>query len=271
MNSNIWSAWWRTQFCPDEYLYHYTTFDGALKIIYGDKLRFSPLSATNDTAEQKLRICYPFRDIKQRRDDVGRFEKYCQDRPKASSNEVASLSDIFDVRGRGFALPRMWAQYASNHNGVCLAIRKDAFLSKVKKAYPESINKEVAYFDWAESYQINRDDFNDILQIILHNSSSTYAPNFLQSHTSFTDYLYFMKLKDWEGEREYRIIIPSCDAATQYLYIEGVKDILAGVIVGEKMDSSQISAIKAMLPDTVHIRRIVFELSKCSLKNLEDI
>ena len=44
MKSNVWSALWISQFDPDEYLYHYTTFETAIKILYSDKFRFSPLS-----------------------------------------------------------------------------------------------------------------------------------------------------------------------------------------------------------------------------------
>lgn len=281
MKPNVWSAWWREEFSPDVYLYHYTTFDSALKIIYSDRLRFSPLSETNDTAEQKLRILYPLESDKE---NISKFEEYwskwtanskllcfSQDYSKNLIDATKVSKDIFDVRGRGFALPRMWAQYASNHNGVCLILKKDLFLSKVKEAFPESINKEVQYFDWAEKYKIAESEFKNMIRVIEHNSSTGYAPDFLRNNPSFAEYLYFMKLKDWEGEREYRILIPSDNKDNKYLFIEETCECLAGVVIGEKMDEAKIAAIKKILPDSVKVRRITFESSKCSVCNVNNI
>lgn len=140
MKSNVWSALWISQFDPDEYLYHYTTFETAIKILYSDKFRFSPLSKTNDTTEQKLRIRYAFEVQEEQRENISIFEKYwlnwttnskllcfSQDRSKSLSGK---FNNRFDVSGRGFALPRMWAQYAGKNSGVCFVVRKKPFVQK---------------------------------------------------------------------------------------------------------------------------------------------
>lgn len=283
MGSNVWSALWKPRFNPGEFLYHYTTFETALKILYSDKFQFSPLSKTNDTTEQKTRINYAFPTDSNRKNDILSFENYWSgwaknskllcfslDRPVSSR---AIQKNPFDISGRGFALPRMWAQYASKNSGVCLVIRKESFIEKVKQIYPEAICKEVSYYDWSQNYEISEELFKRTLDIIKHNPSTGYAITFLKNNPEFADYAFFCKLKDWEGEREYRILIPNCNEIHQNLYIEGVGGHLVGVVVGEHMDDSQIYALKTILSEkkTIPIRKIAFELSRCSIVNVSEI
>ena len=42
---------------------------------------------------------------------------------------------FIDMSGRGFALPRMWSQYADNNCGVCLVIDKGKFENELAKRY----------------------------------------------------------------------------------------------------------------------------------------
>lgn len=282
MRSNVWCAWWRKQFVDDEYLYHYTSFEAALRILYSDRFRFSSLSRTNDTTEQKLRICYDFQMNEDEERDSIEFEKYwlswtrgskllcfSQDTIKPPSFDSSSFSDITDVSGRGFALPRMWAQYASNNSGVCLIVKKKPFVEKVHEIYPEAICKSVSYFDWTESFKITKQLFNRLMCIIRHNPKTGYAATFLKENAEFADYSFFSKLKDWAGEKEYRILLPDYD--NQCFYLEGVQSYLAGIALGEQMDDVEISALRAIVPPTIPIRKIVFELKRCLVININDI
>lgn len=282
MRSNVWCAWWRDRFNVDEYIYHYTSFETALKILYSDKFQFSPLSKTNDTTEQKLRISYDFRMTERQKQNSIHFERYwsswatnskllcfSQDRSKDISPVTQNFNDISDVSGRGFALPRMWAQYASNNSGVCFIVRKKPLINKVCKIYPESICQSVSYFDWSESFKIPEKLFTDFTEIVMHNPTTGYATTFLKDNPEFANYSFFSKLKDWEGEKEYRILLPN--ANEQYLYIEGIRNYLAGIVLGERMDNAEISTLKTILPATIPIRRITFELKRCSVVNVNEI
>lgn len=284
MKSNVWCAWWRKYFNPDDYLYHYTSFETALKILYSNKFQFSPLSKTNDTSEQKLRITYNFDIGEELKKDAFEFEKYWSkwtsnskllcfslDRSKSSLSEEIRFNNIFDMRGRGFALPRMWAQYGSNNSGVCFIVRKKSFVNEVENVFPEAIYKKVSYIDWLEGFKIEKELFTRLSKIIKSNPDSGYAAQFLIDNPEFTDYTYFSKLKDWESECEFRILLPNSNEKILYLYLEGVKKHLAGIVLGEYMDDSQINAIKTILPSTIPIRRIVFELSKCFVENVSDV
>ena len=52
----IWMTLFETEFDNRAYLYHYTSFESACRILYGDSLKFSSLSRTNDTIEAKPKI-----------------------------------------------------------------------------------------------------------------------------------------------------------------------------------------------------------------------
>lgn len=279
MKTNVWSAWWRNEFDAGEYIYHYTKFENALKILHSNQFRLSPLSETNDTTEQKVRIVYDLPFSKDyRKQDFDMVEEYwekwtsnsklmcfSQDIPKRKSKSYRN-TDPFDIKERGFALPRMWAQYANNNCGICFIIHKDEFLKKIKYVYPESICKNVSYYNLTDGFKISEDAFEQQYEIIKNNPRTHYASSFVHESTDFANYYYFSKYKDWEGEREFRVLIPSDDS--KCLYVDDIKNLLAGLVVGEYMDPAMICAIKSMLPDKIPMRKIVFGLKRCSVESI---
>lgn len=56
MSSNVWRTLFTSNFDCGQYLYHYTSIEKAIKIIYSKQLWFSSINNTNDTTEAKLRI-----------------------------------------------------------------------------------------------------------------------------------------------------------------------------------------------------------------------
>lgn len=266
--------------CEDTVATPHTSFETALKIIFSDCFRFSPLSKMNDTTEQKLRLKYNFQ-IETRKQSIERFEKYwsqwssntkllCFSRDLPKEKACGESKDIFDVGGRGFALPRMWAQYASNNSGICLIIRKKELESLVKAAYPYAICDNVSYYEWFSGFEISETLFNQIDTCIKHDSSSSFVADMLCENKEFTKYSYFCKLKDWENENEYRILIPSKER--EYLYIENISSCLAGMVIGEKVDSSLIKPIIMISEELdIPIRKISFGLRRCLLENVTEV
>ena len=277
MPSNIWCALHRKEFNTNEYLYHYTSFNTVLKILCTNKLQFSPLTETNDTSEQKPRIKYNFDIASKSKEKVDEFEKYwqirseearllCFSRDKKSRKKTVEM-DIFDVRGRGFALPRMWAQYAENNSGVCLILKKKKLENDIISCFPSAICSDVKYFDWDYNYKIEEKFFDELCKVIEHNPG-THNMNPYENQEVILN-TFFSKDKDWESEREYRIVIP--DSKEKYLYIENLDDYLVGIVLGEKMDKSQIMTIQELHPDSVSLRQISFQLMSCKLKSVDDV
>lgn len=272
MQTKLWYALGKEGFDSEKYLYHYTTFDKAIKILYFETFRFSPLSGTNDTTEQKLRIKYDFDfdDCQDVQKDF--FEKYlmnwasnskllcfCRDQKVDSSN---SSVNIFDVIGRGFALPRMWAQY-SQYDGVCFIVDKEKLEMKVKEIYTDAIMKDVCYKPSSQSFSFSKNTLTSFYNSIIHQNPSYL--NFIKTHQDYVDYAYFTKSNDWESEHEYRILIPSDKEG--YFELDHIMDCIVGLVIGEKMEPHQ-KHILNYLADGIQKRQVIFGISQCSIKSI---
>ena len=58
MISSIWKPLYVEDFDYEQYLYHYTSVEAAIKIISNNSLLFSRISNTNDTSESKMKIIF---------------------------------------------------------------------------------------------------------------------------------------------------------------------------------------------------------------------
>lgn len=129
----------------DQYLYHYTTMEKAYSILCSNELWFSELTSTNDIFEQKVKIS--FNDVKKPHNGTDAYQtiiakikevrkymdksrekikllcfsrdlEFSDEQKEAYNGLQASIPHDYsaiNVIGRGFSLPRMWAQYASNN------------------------------------------------------------------------------------------------------------------------------------------------------------
>ena len=132
----VWSPLYKVD--RTKYLYHYTSVEKAFKILYYKTLQFANITTTNDIFEQKPKLSFDETDLNTF-DMVRTIQKYflkeqnrvrilcfSQDYEKDINMDNLSRDQRrANVIGRGFALPRMWAQYSSNNEGVCLIINKD--------------------------------------------------------------------------------------------------------------------------------------------------
>lgn len=138
MNLDVWKPIYADAFDSNKYLYHYTSAETAIKIIHSDNLLFSGINKTNDTSEAKMRLYFTHGNIvntEQYHKKVNAISKYFKQykdfvqllcfsmdtrvnetaRKKYAATASSKKDIYYDVTGRGFALPRMWAQYAQNN------------------------------------------------------------------------------------------------------------------------------------------------------------
>lgn len=278
MRRNVWCAWWKKGFDKNAFIYHYTSFDTLLRIIDGDSFRFSPLSNTNDTTEQKVRMKYLFQLNQHSSADVEQFENYW--RKWTSNSKLLCFScdlseehlstfvarDPLDVSGRGFALPRMWAQYAEKNSGVCIVINKEKLSKRAKDLFPEIAHKPVTYYDWTTGFPISEEVFLKQIKIIKRNPNSFFAANFTHDNSDFANYYFFSKFSDWATENEYRFVIPSNDSSV--LYLDGIKDCIEGIVLGENIEKYKINVLREFIGDDLQIRKICFSPRKCTLQSV---
>lgn len=189
-----------------DYLYHYTSFESAVKILASEKLLFSDFRRLNDINES-----------------FGPTVVYCGfsdsevDSLKKNLNNYKQISFTTD-KGihKGFNIPAMWGHYATRGNGVCLVLDYDKIKERIKT---------IEYL-YAKKVEYSKPDLNDICYY------KHYGVSFEEFIRKSKDDLFFHKTKDWEYEHEYRIIAIS-DEITR-LDISGL--IVAAILFNRSHD-----------------------------------
>ena len=156
-------------------LYHYTSFETALKIIASGKLRYGRLRDMNDVNEA-YRYVYYNKDLNISSQDVlQELSLYRQ------------LSFSVDGVNCGYNISPMWGHYAQKGRGVCLVIDRNK-IEKLLSLKTDVYSKTITY---KSNYSGDIDiEMSDIPQSI----------------ASQKDEIFFSKSSEWEYEQEYRIV-----------------------------------------------------------------
>ena len=282
VDNKAWLTTFDNEFDADRYLYHYTNVSTALKIIDGNSLKFSKINRTNDTLESKLKIDFENVD----KDTYNTILTWIQSfNDKYSSDlqllcfsvdedepvkDVSFKTKLSDYSRRGFAKPRMWAQYASNNEGVCLIFDKERIISRITEELGDLLidHKRVKYKDQLFSFKFSDRTVNQIKNNIRIDDNSIgfgiQCHSFLQRNNDFTDYNYFHKLDDWKGEKEYRFL----SYYENDLFIENSNDALVGVIIGERIDKTNEHLISMICNEICEVKKITFTIAGSQLYNV---
>jgi len=233
-----------------KYLYHYTTMEIAVEYILKNRtLKIGKLINTNDPKESKswkLSIStdegsklknYSLDDISE---EVTRELKrkvnvicFCKDKPPLSG------SPLEDIYKRGFCKPIMWAQYAENHEGLCLVFEKDG----LQKAISEQSGGCDIY--QGDVHYINRPvvhDLNDDTYTINIDYSEKFGlKRYLRAHVrTYFKRLFFEKMEDWKDEDEYRWVLVKEEERD---ILVDFQDALKGVMFGVNVNQAQIGSV----------------------------
>lgn len=158
-------------FIRTEKLYHYTSFQSALKILASNKLLFGHQKNLNDIYESYRPIFFE-KDIDNLDDVLKELSRYKQ------------ISLTHDKKGNGYAISPMWGHYAEKGNGICLVFDKEKLLLESTKMDCGIVN----YYDNYDNSIIIKDT----------NIQSFFKKN--------VNTLFFTKKKEWEYEQEFRIV-----------------------------------------------------------------
>ena len=216
-----------------KYVCHYTTKETLLEKIFPTKLlRTSPLGLTNDPREYKHRLF----NITSRwlLEDDG-FIKTNNRINKIMQNNCRILSFTQDVRPddpkntyKGYMHPRMWAQYAGEHTGVCIIFNKARLLSKAKHTL-----ESLGTFYYGKVNYIKRptskEDRKDFLTIEHYDEP---LENVVNNHIEkYYKELFFEKNINWADENEFRFILISLKESEKYIFIN-IEDTIEGIVLG---------------------------------------
>lgn len=122
-----------------KYVYHYTSWERLLDIAESG-FRLSPLTSMNDPRESKdWFIPLSVSNDSLEDDDATVFNAAigsCKEKVRIASFSLDEpYGDLANQFRRGFARPRMWAQYAENHKGVCVILDREALDRAIRAKY----------------------------------------------------------------------------------------------------------------------------------------
>lgn len=201
------------------YLYHYTSFESAVKIISSGVLRFSKIDKLNDIHEVNGPLV-----MWSKEEDGRKIQKNLQ--------YYSQISLTTDGERKGYDIPAMWGHYAERGHGVCLAFDMEVLTHLVKKR--RLYSKEVDYGEIEDPGEYVYDGK-------IHGSAKEFI-------LISKDTLFFRKSTDWKYEQEYRIITID----SKYTPLQFKEALVGAILYNEKhaafCSSAEYKTLKALLP-----------------------
>ena len=187
----------------------------------------------------------------------------------ATVSNIYSLekSKYYDVSGRGFALPRMWSQYADNNQGVCFIFNKEKLIREVEKTVSLFKKGNVQYKKITDRFNLDETTVENLYAQVTMPANGNLTLVQMMNNKEFMQYCYFQKLDDWKGEREYRIV--ALTGSDDTLRIMNLPSYLEGIVIGENMDQAYEKVIKLLVGQyeaKIEVKKICFSGQICKLK-----
>lgn len=233
--------------CKGNSIFHFTKSDTAIyKILSKARLRLNDIGETNDPREYKRfgfagknRPDY-IRNDKKLSIEFEKYSKIIRENCKVLcfSQDYFAENEWWD----GYNLPRIWAQYGENHQGICLEIDLDEF-KKENDSLINDINthfKDILYSNKVHDPSINYPtiDYPRLLEVGIS--------YFKELRKSYYKYFFYKKNLDWQTESEIRLLHfgkPDND------YYCSIKSSLKRIILGLEFDMGKLSVLETICGD----------------------
>ena len=188
----------KEQFEKTEKLYHFTSFDTALKIIESNHLRYGRLNNMNDIHENDKIVFvdannhptdkFPSDVLDELYDEIYKYR------------QISLTADDNEGDKDGFDLHQMWGLYADKGEGVCLIFDK----KELEKGFGSAtLHDRVSYDKTVDSYYISLSNTADKVSVEIREHANEF---------------FFHKRREWEHEQEYRLL-RRCPLATREEYL----------------------------------------------------
>ena len=171
-----------------------------------------------------------------------------------------------DMMGRGFSLPRMWAQYADNNKGVCLIIDKVKFDKELNKKMNLILESDVKYKPFFSAFQMDTEMIESLYESVCEDEKTTMTGHvFAKKHMDYVKYSFFTKYLDWKNENEYRYLIDSDNAKAKE--VKNLSKYVAGIVLGEYIEDIHRWEIEQLAQkNKFEIKKIYFDYDCCRLE-----
>lgn len=256
---------------PNQLLYHYTPVQTLLHIRKSGGLLMSPLSKMNDPQEAMdvapTRVAFPAMgnesgpasSVEQRQlADPDKVERELDWLSEINSQRQALRVACFvrdqavDFTGvghhdnaemsrrlhavRGFCHPRMWAQYANSHAGVCIVFNRMSLETRFRELQEREgaagVFGDVSYMEPHEPIGLGPIDLRTYATL---GAEGLFAQN--------TRRMLLSKHNDWRHENEARAILQDNSDYPRIFPIEACD--VSGLVVGPKFDTANNPVIDA--------------------------
>ena len=188
----------KEQFEKTEKLYHFTSFDTALKIIESNSLRYGRLNNMNDIHENDKIVL-----VDANNHPIDRFPSDVLDElydEIYKYRQISLTADDKEDDKEGFDLHQMWGLYADKGEGVCLIFDK----KELEKGFGSAaLHDRVSYDKTVDSYYISLSNTADKVSVEIREHANE---------------IFFHKRREWEHEQEYRLL-RRCPLATREEYL----------------------------------------------------
>lgn len=233
----------------NKWVYHYTSMDTAIQyILTQGTIRLSLFRDLNDPKESKD---FSF-SMSTNSDEEAKIDYTLEEIQNVASNYVKShckvlcmvkdninvLEDNFDSTfHRGFARPRMWAQYSKNHSGVCLIFNKKKLQQSIESTllskgniYWDDIEYSNSHTDNDRAFNLNHEEIdNNTLNVVLDNKINEFYKTY-----------FFTKSEDWSSENEWRCVFRGDNKEAEFV---SIKESICGIVLGVDFPKVYESAI----------------------------
>ena len=135
--------------------------------------------------------------------------------------------------GDGFARARMWAQYAQNHSGVCLAFDQRALRDAARKS---AAARGLELYEAPITYRTEGGLERPVA--LPYSRASDDMPGLIADiFPVVVGHLYFSKAWDWSTETEYRFLMHGDVNEHEYIDVRGA---LTGIFCGPKLPNAHL-------------------------------
>lgn len=223
-----------------KYLYHYTSTEKALSFILKNRtLMFNSLRGTNDPKESKNwkfdfhiegKLSPTHEESMTLWNDVSEEIK-TKCKVLCFSKDIPGLGQdmLNDIYQRGFAKPRMWAQYGDNHKGLCLIFERKRIEALLIEQFGHNADlyyKDIKYRNSPLKGDITCSPYTLNYPLLQKVGIVEYVKRHIYN---YNEELVFEKSLDWRGENEYRFLMHIDRLENQFLQFDNA---LKGIVFG---------------------------------------
>jgi hypothetical protein len=235
-------------------LFHYTKAATALEHILADRqLRLGPPVDTNDPFESEPYSIaltggpLPVDTMMGLIELAGRlFRDRCRLTcfTRSGPNSWSSKPEF----GNGFMRARMWAQYADNHKGICLAFDQSRLIEAVKACQRPGtrVYKAPVRYRGEEQRELTLQLPSDQLLDRADELATRLFPSVVSG-------LYFSKAWDWASESEYRLVVEG--EVNDFEYLD-ISEALTGVFCGWRVSDGMVDGVCRLCPELFDVGRV---------------